>query len=363
MFKPGFLLKPWGGDAKKPRAYKVSHWTDKKNVMLFLAKVQNPATNAIDIRHLIGSFVLSRGIVRQTHEALMLLDDPYRRGIELDRMKKYETMGDFALPAILDKVFEVKDDKIQAIDLWIDHPHIDLVIASTFRCAGLYATEWRSCTNSPGIPHFPPNLPFFRNLEVIDVQQTTRVPKMDFPDLSMLSKIRCFELGNYPLQGPFPQWIHKWKNLKSFCICNTYVEGQIPDSIGQCTNLIRLCVQRTNVSEVFPPGLMKCTKLISLKAVTNKRDSRLRRLDQVWNALPDLRVLTLRVNVPLNQVDFSCIADRKFDTMVLVSPIESHIRPTVPQTTATGMRIWVQHTPKMITISTSPQFPYNILII
>ena len=77
MFKPGFLLKPWGGDAKKPRAYKVSHWTDKKNVMLFLAKVQNPATNAIDIRHLIGSFVLSRGIVRQTHEALMLLGSSY----------------------------------------------------------------------------------------------------------------------------------------------------------------------------------------------------------------------------------------------------------------------------------------------
>ncbi len=349
--KPGFLLRRM--DTKRPKVEKGkdTHWSNKKNVLLFLAKVQNRHTSSERVRNLIGQMVLAKGVTLGTKEAIMLCDDPYDRSIRLSVVSKYETMDKFRLQDTpgLGRVCTTKDDKITEINLQMNKPilGLDHVMANTFRHIGQHAKVWRSCSMFR-LPRFPPNLDYFRNVEVLDLALVPGTDKSmmvytELPDLSMMIKMRIFNMGEFCLCGQFPQWIHEWYNLEQFCVCGTMLEGHVPDSIRKCTKLVKFCINHTQVSENIPPGILECTHMKILKIQTHKRDSQLRKMDHLWKAMPELQTLHVSVEVPLDQVDFTCACSCRMGVVSVAT--NSTIRPdvsivnTLPAYTNTGYPI------------------------
>lgn len=356
IMKSGFLLK------KKPRVEtmeaKDTHWSNKKNLLMFLGKVQNDATSACLVRNLVGQMLLKPGITNSTKEAMMLIDDPYVRGMNMSKLYQYKSMQDVDPSKLFKDVIKFEDDKIVEINFQLlDKLHgMDLVMASTFRYAGLYTKIWRTIVDNTGVPNFPPNLDYFRNLEVIDLCQITMTCYIHFPDLSMLPLIKELNLGGCLIRGDFPQWIHKWKQLETFCICGTSIGGSIPESIGECTKLTKLCITNSDVSSNLPCSILKCTKMKILNAITKKQDSTLRRLDHLWKAMPELNTVSLWFNIELNRVDFSCIQDREFEELRIKSQVTSATKAHIPLMTNNNKHISASITSNSIFARTNSNF-------
>jgi hypothetical protein len=258
-------------------------------------------------------------------------------------------MGEFQLneASVLNKLFTAKNYKIQEINLQLHRPLVGLdhMAANTFRHIGRHAKVWRSCA-LVGMPRFPPNLNYFRNLEVLDIapgqNDSHGIISTELPDLSMLTKMRDFNMGGFRLSGQFPQWIDRWPHLERFCACNTRLEGRVPDSIRCCTKLTKFCILNTRVSEDLPPGILECKHMATLKIRTTKSDSRLRRFDHFWKAMPDLETFQFSVGIPLEHVDFSCIRSHAFTSISAtsnVSPPPFSLVDSIPKTCQDGTRI------------------------
>lgn len=255
------------------------------------------------VRHLIGDFLLSPGITKATKEALTLLDDPVRRKIAMSNMSKCAQLHTFTLPQELDNIFGVQHNQIQIIDMK-PTPYIDLIPANAFRHIGKHVVQWKSnhVHTGFGIPLFPPNVGFFRNLVVLNIANMTNIQNHEFvelPDLSDLSCMEVFSAHNAPIQGAFPPWIHHWKHLEIFDVSKTRLTGRIPASIQQCVELRTLSIEGTCVSEQLPFELTKCTKLRRLNTRTRKKDSTLTANECVKfvTQFPDMEDVGLRVQV------------------------------------------------------------------